>query len=171
MSTAPRCLDPLWRRARPNAAAPASAPAPAGLPRLARRGDVGALAAAIVLAQLAAAAPARAAASDLPLHLRAAADGVRLELPNRELVSLALPPGARLDAAAPLAGGWIAAGTTPAASGTGGAGGAGGGGRDLLLLAGGTRPAIPPPPRERIGKLLAEPLPLVGGGPPGRAAW
>ena len=129
------------------------------------RADVAVLAAAVVLAQLAATAPVRAAASDLPLHLRAAADGARLELRSGELVPLALPPGARLDAAAPLAGGWIAAGTAPAA------GAAGGGGRDLLLLAGGTRPAILPPPGERIGKLLAEPLPLVAGGRLAGLAW
>ncbi len=155
MSTAPRRLDPLWRRACPNAAVPA-------------------LAAAIVLAQLAAAAPARAAASELPLHLRAAADGARLELPNGELVSLALPPGARLDAAARLSGGWIAAGTAPtsgSAGATGGAGGAGGGGRDLLLLVGGVRPGILPPPGGRSGKLLAEPLPLVAGGRLAGLAW
>ncbi|HEY6322289.1 MAG TPA: hypothetical protein VJA16_12095, partial [Thermoanaerobaculia bacterium] len=181
MSTAPRRLDPLWRRARPNATAPAPAPAPARLARLlTRRADVAALAAAVVLAQLAAAAPARAAVSELPLHLRATADGARVELPDGELVSLALPPGARLDAAAPLAGGWIAAGTAPtsgsagAARGAGGAGSASGGGvggRDLLLLAGGTRPAILPPPGERIGKLLAEPLPLVAGGRLAGLAW
>jgi acyl-CoA thioesterase-1 len=180
MSTVPRRLDPLWRRARPNAAAPVSTPEPAGLGRLSRLAkgiDLAALAAAVILAQLAATAPARAAASDLPLHLHAAADGARLELPNGELVALALPPGARLDAAAPLAGGWIAAGTAPAAGGPGGTGGpagtsvAGGGGRDLLLLAGGTRPGILRPPGERIGKLLAEPLPLVAGGRLAGLAW
>jgi lysophospholipase L1-like esterase len=175
MSTAPRRLDRLWRRARPNAAGLPPAPAglaraalPIGLPRLAglsRLADVAALAAAVVLAQLAATPPARAAASELPLHLRATEGGARLELPNGELVSLALPPGARLDAAAPLSGGWIAAGTTLIA------GGAGGGGRDLLLLAGGTRPGILPPPGERIGKLLAEPLPLVAGGRLTGLAW
>jgi acyl-CoA thioesterase I len=173
MSTAPRRLDPLWRRARPNAAAPAPVTR-ARLTRLARRTDLAALAVTVVLAQLAATAPARAAASELPLHLRAAADGARLELANGELVSLALPPGARLDAAAPLAGGWIAAGTAPAAGSVGGigaAGAVGGGGRDLLLLAGGTRPGILPPPGERIGKLLAEPLPLVAGGRLAGLAW
>jgi hypothetical protein len=132
---------------------------------------VAALATVIVLAQLAAAAPARAAASELPLHLRAAADGARLELPNGELVSLALPPGARLDAAAPLSGGWIAAGTAPTSGSAGAAGGAGGGGRDLLLLVGGPRPGILPPPGGRSGKLLAEPLPLVAGGRLAGLAW
>ncbi|HEV3075588.1 MAG TPA: GDSL-type esterase/lipase family protein [Thermoanaerobaculia bacterium] len=192
MPTAPRRLDWLWRRAPPSVGCRASAPAPAGLAelapltrpvewarlarlaRLARRADVAALAAAVVLAQVAATAPVRAAASELPLHLREAADGARLELPTGELVSLALPPGARLDAAAPLSGGWIAAGTAPAAGNAGGAsgtGGAGGGGRDLLLLAGGTRPGILPPPGERIGKLLAEPLPLVAGGRLAGLAW
>ena len=145
MSTAPRRPDPLWRPA---------------------------LAATVVLAQLAAAAPARAA--EIPLHLRAAADGVRLELPSGELVPLALPPGARLDAAAPLAGGWIAAGTAPIAGNAGkvsNTGGTGGGGRELLLLTGGARPAILPPPGERVGKLLAEPLPLVAGGRLAGLAW
>lgn len=157
MSTAPRRLDSLRRRTRP-----------AGLARLA------ALAAAVVLAQLAGTTPARAAASELPLHLRTTAGEARLELPNGELVSLALPPGARLDAAAPLAGGWIATGTAPTAGAAGTAGdpaGPGNGGRDLLLLAGGPRPAILPPPGERIGKLLAEPLPLVTGGRLTGLAW
>src|SRR5260370_40013233 len=111
MSTAPRRLDPFWRRARRNAAS--LPPAPAGLARLAGLAwlaDVAALTAAVVLAQLAATAPARAATSELPLHLRAAAGGARPGLPSGELVSPALPPGARLDAAAPPPPGGLPAG-------------------------------------------------------------
>jgi len=206
MSTVPRRLDPVWRRARrhapalpPAPAGPAGVAAPAGPARptgLAWLAAAAALTAVVVLAQL---APARAAASELPLHLRAATGGARLELPSGELVSLALPPGARLDAAAPLAGGWIAAGTAPiagAVGGTAGTAGAAGDGRELLLLAGGmaggaggagapggqaggrhaaaaaaSRTVTLPPPAGRIGKLLAEPLPLVAGGRLAGLAW
>jgi acyl-CoA thioesterase I len=180
--------DRLWIGARLSALAPL--PLPAGSARVARLPRLAALAAAVMLAQLAATAPAWATASEPPLRLSTSAEGAggaTLELPSGELVSLALPPGARLDAAAPLAGGWIAAGTAPSA---GAAGSAGGGGRDLLLLAGGAaaaaggqtggphvaapaamRSASIPPPGERIGRLLAEPLPLVADGRLTGLAW
>src|SRR5260370_39910624 len=104
MSTAPRRLDPFWRRARRNAAS--LPPAPAGLARLAGLAwlaDGAALTAAVALAPLAATAPARAATAALPLHLRAAAGGPRLQLPGGGRASPALAPGARRDAAPPRA--------------------------------------------------------------------
>src|SRR5579863_7345839 len=66
------------------------------------------------------AAPYGSAARLPTPRLTAVADGARLELPSGELVALPLPPGARLETAAALAGGWIAAGTTPAAPAGGG---------------------------------------------------
>src|ERR1700674_3394639 len=177
MSRVPRCRGPLLRRARLNAAAPL-----AGTARLARLLRLAAAAGLVLLAPIgAAAAPAGAGASALALRLSATAGGARLELPTGEVVSLALPSGARLDAAALLAGGWIAAGTLPSA---------GGDGRDLLLLAGGgtgtaggqtrgphaagaaaSQTGRLAPPAERIGKLVAEPLPLVENGRLAGLAW
>jgi acyl-CoA thioesterase-1 len=125
----------------------------------------------IVAMPLAAPAAARSSESAAP-RLAAAGGGARLELPSGEQVDLALPPGAALETVQALGGGWIAAGT--AASD-------GGKVRELLLLSGGgarrlstpeSRPmaggtagvAMLPPPGGRIGRLRAEPLPLVEDG-------
>ncbi|HYL06253.1 MAG TPA: GDSL-type esterase/lipase family protein, partial [Thermoanaerobaculia bacterium] len=112
-------------------------------------------------------APGRAAGSEVRLHFTAATGEARLELPAGKVVSLALPPGAKVEAAAALAGGWIAAGTVPAAAGNG---------SELLLLAGsGGAAAVQttrlPPPAGRLGKLLAEPLPLVDNGRLAGLVW
>jgi acyl-CoA thioesterase-1 len=130
---------------------------------------VSAVAVALLLAVL---APAGAAASEGFLRFSAAAGEARLELPAGGVVSLALPPGAKLAAAAVLAGGWIAAGTVPDAAG---------GGNELLLLAGvahGEGAAAPAatfatltPPAGRSGRLLAEPLPLVDDGRLAGLVW
>ncbi|HVR11777.1 MAG TPA: GDSL-type esterase/lipase family protein [Thermoanaerobaculia bacterium] len=119
------------------------------------------LLAAFVALQLGVIAPARATGSEAGLRFVTAAGEAHLELQPGKLASLALPAGARIEAAAALAGGWIAAGTMPNATPVG---------RELLLLVGsGDGPAAAqtltlPPPAGRIGKLLAEPLPLVAGG-------
>jgi acyl-CoA thioesterase-1 len=113
---------------------------------------------ALLALPLAVIAPASAAGSELPLHLLATAGEARFELPSGELVSLALPPGARLSSAAPLGGGWIAAATMPDGAA---------GGSELLLLAGSpatARTTTLTPPQGRIGRLAAEPLPLVDSG-------
>ncbi len=101
----------------------------------------GAVLAAAVPAAAAGAPPSGAAyetAAQLPApRLTAVAGSTRLELPSGETVALALPPGARLETAAALAGGWIAAGTTP----TFPAGG-GGSASELLLLVGSAAGAV-----------------------------
>jgi lysophospholipase L1-like esterase len=180
MPTVPAFQDPLCGPARLHSTAPPAGTA--GTAVTARVLRLAAAASLVLLTQAVAAAPARAAASALPLRLSATAGGARLELSRGEVVSLALPPGARLDAAAALAGGWIAAGTLPSADGDG---------RDLLLLAGGGTASMAggqaggphtagaaasqigrlAPPGERIGKLLTEPLPLVENGRLAGLAW
>ncbi len=144
----------LWRRASPKVGLRSG--------RLPRTAWLSALLAAALTPYLAAVAPARAAGSEALLHLVTDAGQARLELPAGTVVSLALPPGARLDAAAALAGGWIAAGTVPDGAGPGNA---------LLLLAGSpggagnpSRPATLAPPPGRTGRFVAEPLPLVDAG-------
>src|ERR1700687_3127220 len=104
MPRVPRWRGASLRRARLNAAAPLAGPARLTRPvRLAGLARLAAPAGLLLLAPIAAAAsPARAVASALAMRLSATAGGARLEPPSGEAVSLALPQGARLDAAGAL---------------------------------------------------------------------
>jgi acyl-CoA thioesterase-1 len=136
--------------------------------RLARLQRLPALLAAVLALPLAVIAAAGAIGAALPVHLLAGSGEARLDLPSGKQVALTLPPGARLESAAAIAGGWIAAGTVPDAAGRG---------SELLLLAGRATGAATAqttalaPPGGRIGRLLAEPLPLVDGGRLAGLAW
>jgi hypothetical protein len=102
----------------------------------------------------------------LPLHagLLTAGHSAWLELEPGDLRALDLPPGVSLNAAEPLAAGWLVAGTQPAP-----------GARELFLLAsrGATLQELSAPPRAETDRSLArsEPVPLVARGVLRGLAW
>ncbi|HVT61675.1 MAG TPA: GDSL-type esterase/lipase family protein [Thermoanaerobaculia bacterium] len=106
---------------------------------------------------------------------RPATDEAQLDLPSGERVVVRLPHGGRLETAAVIEDGWIAAGSGPVAEPRAGGPPPAPAPTELLLLVAiggpGREAGLLPPPGGRHGRLRAEPLPLIADGRLAGLVW